>query len=476
MSDTSPLIYWIRRDLRLSDHPGLHAAARSGRPVIPVFVLDPETEAIGAAPKWRLGLGLEVYRESLRRIGSDLVFRRGAAGDVLAGLAEETGAGAVHWTRLYDPDAIKRDKAVKATLREAGLEAESHPGHVIFEPWTVETKSGGEYYKVYSPFWRAVEKLDVPPCLDPVEALEAPGTWPRSDALADWALGAAMRRGADVVKAHVCVGEAAARDRLARFLDGPVTDYADDRDRLDLDGTSGLSENFTYGEISVREAWHAAGRKMNGRNRGAATFRKEIAWREFAWHLIYHTPHIVERSWRDEWRDFPWRRDNADAERWRQGRTGEPVVDAAMRQLFITGTMHNRARMIVASYLTKHLMTDWRVGMRWFADCLIDWDPASNAMGWQWTAGCGPDAAPFFRIFNPATQAEKFDPEAAYRKRFLHGFEEAEDRIAASYFQAIPKSWKLDAGDPAPAPIVGLKEGRERALSAYENFKSAAAH
>ncbi|WP_424932298.1 cryptochrome/photolyase family protein [Amaricoccus macauensis] len=471
MEETSPLIYWIRRDLRLTDHPGLDAARQSGRPVIPVFILDPETEGIGAAPKWRLGLGIDAFRTRLEEIDSGLVLRRGKALDVLRALVEETGAGAVHWTRLYDPAAIKRDTAVKEALREDGVEAESRPGHVLFEPWTVETKSGGDYYKVYSPFWRAVDGIDVGPCLERIEDLPAPEKWPVSDAMEDWSLGAAMQRGAEVVLPHVCVGEDAARGRLERFLDDAVLDYAGDRDRLDLDGTSGLSENFTYGELSVREAWHAAGRHMNGQSKGPGTFRKEIAWREFAYHLIYHTPHLVERPWREEWTDFPWREDSEDAERWRRGMTGETVVDAAMRELFITGRMHNRARMIVASYLTKHLMTDWRVGMDWFADCLIDWDPASNALGWQWTAGCGPDAAPFFRVFNPETQGEKYDPDGAYRRRYLLGFDGSEDEVAASYFDAVPRSWDLDRDTPAPERMVGLKEGRTRALDAYSAFK-----
>ncbi len=474
MIETTPLIYWIRRDMRLSDHPGLSAAARSGRCVIPVFILDSETEAIGAAAKWRMELGLKAFRERLRAIGSDLILRRGDAREALTALAGETGAKAVQWTRLYDPQSIERDTQVKSALRAAGIGAESHPGHVIFEPWTVRTRADGGHYKVYSPYWRAVSASDIPPCLDPVTSLRPPDGWPRSENLEDWRMGAAMRRGAAILHPHACIGEVAAHDRLDRFLDAPVAAYANDRDRLDLDGTSGLSENLTYGEISPREAWQAAGRAIAAGCAGAQTFRKELAWREFAWHLIYHTPHIAERPWREDWAEFPWRPDNEDAESWRRGRTGVPVVDAAMREMFVTGRMHNRARMIVASYLTKHLMTDWRVGMRWFAECLTDWDPASNAMGWQWTAGCGPDAAPFFRVFNPETQAGKFDPDGRYRKRYLYGFEGSKHPDAASYFDAIPLSWRMSPGDPAPEPAIGLKAGRLRALDAYRAFREGA--
>jgi deoxyribodipyrimidine photo-lyase len=472
MNENKPLIYWIRRDMRLSDHPGLTAAARSGRPVVPVFILDPETEAIGAAPRWRMGLAIEAFRESLRGIGSDLILRRGRALDVLERLVEETGAGAVHWTQLYDPGSLGRDKAVKTALSDRGLETENHPGHVIFEPWTIKTRSSGEYYKVYSAFWRALQARDASPCADRVESLNRPGEWPKSDKLDDWEQGRAMRRGAEVVRPHACVGEAAAHERLESFLEERVECYTQDRDRLDRDGASGLSENLTYGEISARSAWHAAGRVMGNGRKGPLTFRKELAWREFAWHLLYHTPRLEESAWRPEWKSFAWRRDNEDAERWRRGITGEPVIDAAMREMFVTGRMHNRARMIVASYLTKHLMTDWRVGMRWFAECLIDWDPASNALGWQWTAGCGPDAAPYFRVFNPSTQAEKFDPDGVYRKRYLYGYENSDHAVAASYFEAVPRAWNLTPDAPAPERLVDLKEGRARALRAYENFRN----
>lgn len=472
MTRNLPLLYWIRRDMRLADHPGLAAARQAGRPVIPVFVLDPETEAIGAAPKWRLEQAIAAFRERLRGIGSDLVLRRGKALDCLRALAEETGAGAVHWTRLYEPAAIARDSAVKAALRAAGLEAESHPGHLIFEPWAVAPKSGGDVYRVFTPYFRALEGIEPGPCLDPVEELAAPQDWPGTETLADWALGAAMRRGAEVVAGHVEAGELAAQAHLEAFLDEPVRDYAKGRDRLDLDRCSGLSPYLTWGEISAREAWHAAGRAARGGKRdGALAFRRELGWREFAWHLGYHTPELFEREWRAEWQGFPWRGESADAEAWRQGRTGEPLVDAAMRELYVTGRMHNRARMIVASHLTKHLLTDWRIGMRWFADCLIDWDPASNALGWQWVAGCGPDAAPYFRVFNPETQAEKFDPEGAYRARYLLGFEGSDDAVARSYFDAVPERWELSPEDPLPERRVGLAEGRKRALAAYEKFK-----
>ena len=249
-----------------------------------------------------------------------------------------------------------------------------------------------------------------------------------------------------------------------------IGEYRHTRDRLDVRGTSGLSENLTYGEISPRTCWLAGHQAMMQGLQGAETFLKELAWREFAYHLALHTPHIVDGNWRESWNGFPWT-DSPDLVRpWTRGQTGIEVIDAAMRELYVTGTMHNRARMLVASFLTKNLLIDWRVGQQWFADCLVDWDPASNAMGWQWTAGSGPDAAPYFRIFNPESQAEKFDPQRTYRSHWL----DPQGKGAAEFFQAIPKSWKMSPDDPYPSPMVDLAGSRARALDAYDQMKHAA--
>jgi deoxyribodipyrimidine photo-lyase len=402
------------------------------------------------------------FSQRLKGLGSRMIFRRGPALDVLQAVMAETGAAGVHWSRLYDPASIARDKAVKAAV----VGAVSHPGHLLHEPHTVETGTGG-FYKVFTPYWRAVQGRDVPAALPAPKALRAPDVWPASDDLADWRLGAAMRRGAEVVLPYQRVGEEAAFARLQWFLRGPVDDYVRARDMCAEDGTSSLSQNLALGEIGPRTVWHGGMQAWLEGRRGAETFCKEVVWREFAYHLMFHTPHITSENWKPEWDKFPWRGENADAERWKQGLTGEPFVDAAMREMYVTGTMHNRGRMIVASYLTKHLMTNWRVGLRWFEECLTDWDPASNAMGWQWAAGSGPDAAPYFRIFNPATQAEKFDPGALYRKRFIAELSKAPGPQAMSYFNAVPRKWALDPAKPYPMPLVDLGEGRARALKAY---------
>ncbi|MDG4648950.1 deoxyribodipyrimidine photo-lyase [Roseibacterium sp. SDUM158017] len=468
--DDTPILYWARRDFRLADNPALCAAAASGRPVIPVFIVDEVVEGHGAAPKWRLGLGAETFGDALEGAGSRLIVRRGRALDVLRALIDETGAREVHWNRLYDPDARARDEGVKSALKADGVEVQSHAGHILFEPWTVETGTGG-FYKVYTPFWKAVRGRD-PGAPLPVPDLVAPASWPDGDDLARHGLGAAMGRGAEVVRPHLAVGERAAQGRLGAFIGGGIDDYADARDNLARDGTSHLSENLTVGEISARTCWWAGQRAMAEGKAGAETFLKEIVWRDFAYHLVYHTPHIVERNWREEWEAFAWNEDAArdDVVAWLRGRTGMAIVDAAMRELYVTGRMHNRARMLVASYLTKHLLTHWKIGLDWFEEHLVDWDPASNAMGWQWSAGSGPDATPYFRVFNPETQAEKFDPNGRYRRRWVAELSSAPPETALSYFEAVPESWGLSPDDRYPErPVVDAGEGRKRALEAYEN-------
>lgn len=460
---TAPILVWFRRDLRIGDHPALTAACKTGREIIPIFVLDECVEALGAAPKWRLGLGIERFQNTIEGLGSRLVLRRGDALQVLRDVMAETGASEVYYSRAYDPASIARDTEIKACLS-----AQSFEGHVLYEPWVPKTQAGQDF-KVYSPFWRHVySSLDVAPCLPAVTKLRAPASWPQSDKLADWNMGQAMRRGGDVVLPFVHVGEQAALARLDRFLDAPVQGYKSDRDFPMKSATSGLSENLTYGEISPRTVFHAGRSALDQGMQGAEHFLKELVWREFAYHLLWHFPQMDQKSWRQEWDTFGWQEENQAADLWKQGRTGQDFVDAGMRELYVTGTMHNRLRMIVGSYLTKHLQTDWRVGLKWFQDCLIDWDPAANAMGWQWIAGCGPDAAPYFRVFNPSLQAEKFDKDQGYRNRWLRPDISPE---AAAFYDAVPLAWGLDASKTKRPEIVDLAAGRKRALDAYAAFK-----
>lgn len=465
---SAPLIVWIRRDLRLADHAALSFAASRG-PVIPVFIHDELTEDIGAAAQWRFGAGLAQYARTLGDHGSRLILRRGRAVDVLRALLAETGASGVVWQRAYDPASVTRDTAVKSMLHGAGLIGKSFAGHLLFEPWSVETKTGG-FYRVYTPFWRAVAQRSPEPLL-PIPALTAPAQWPASDTLDDWRMGQALDRGAVVLARHACVGEAAALDRLDRFVQEAMHGYKTERNAPAKPATSRLSENLTYGEISPARAWAAGQAGMSTGVAGAEHFCKELVWRDFAYHLMWHTPEILTRNWRPEWDGFSWSEDADDPAllRWQQGRTGYPFVDAALREMYVTGTMHNRGRMIVGSFLTKHLLLHWRFGRDWFANCLTDWDPASNAMGWQWTAGCGPDAAPYFRIFNPTSQLDKFDPGHAYPARWIAEGTLTPHADGLSFFDAVPRSWGLSQNMPYPSPLIELAEGRARALEAYAN-------
>jgi deoxyribodipyrimidine photo-lyase len=468
---TSPIIMWFRRDLRLSDHAALSAACDAGRPVIPVVIRDGAVDILGAAPKWRWGLGVGYLAASLDDKGSRLTLRSGDALEVLQALIRDTGAGSVYWTRLYDPDAVARDTAIKAALKDQGIEARSFGGHLMFEPWTVETKTGG-YYKVFTPLWKSVKDRDVDAPLPAPARIPAPETWPETEALADWSLGAAMQRGAPIVLPHVQLGEGAAQSRLGAFIAHKVASYDQGRDLPGEDGTSNLSENLALGEISPHQCWHAGLRARHEGKPGAETFLKELVWREFAYHLMHHTPRILDQNWKEGWDAFPWNTEDTDEVlAWKRGRTGIQFVDASMREMYVTGRMHNRGRMIVASYLTKHLMSHWRIGQAWFEDYLIDWDPASNAMGWQWSAGSGPDATPYFRVFNPVTQLDKFDKNRDYVTRWIAEGRGNPHADALSYFDAIPRAWGMSATDPYPDPIVPADQGRKRALGAYENRK-----
>ncbi|PYC48224.1 deoxyribodipyrimidine photolyase [Litorivita pollutaquae] len=463
-------LLWLRRDLRLCDHPALCAAVARGA-VVPVYIYDAQVDGLGAASKWRLGRGIECHAHALEAAGSRLILRRGPAALVLQELAAEVGATAVYWSRAYDPASQSRDSHVKSDLRNAGIAAKSFGGHLLFEPWTINTQQGG-YYKVYSPFWRAVKDLPVETPLDKPDHIHAPSSWPQSDALGDWDMGASMQRGAAVMAQHARIGEAAAQARLHTFIAQKVSAYKERRDFAADDATSMLSEPLTYGEISPHQCWHAARQAAQSGAAGAEHFLKELVWREFAYHLMHHTPHILEKNWRAGWERFGWRSAEEapeEVQRWTQGRTGVEFVDAAMRQMYVTGKMHNRARMIAASYLTKHLLVDWRVGQAWFEDCLSDWDIASNAMGWQWVAGSGPDAAPYFRVFNPDTQAAKFDRDGRYRDTWIAEGRAQALKTALSYFDAVPKSWGLSPDDRYPDPLLSLAEGRARALEIYEN-------
>lgn len=454
------VICWFRRVLRLDDHPALVAAAQAG-PVIPLVILDPGEAQAHPASAQRQAMALPALADSLKRQGSRLIIRRGSPAQVLAALIQETGATAIHSSAGFP---FASDEGLAEATLQAGARLHLHPLGDLVPRGLLRTGQGGAY-KVFTPYWRALRAGQITsPLLAP--RLTPPPEWPASDGV-DWPEArASMCRGWDVMARHIHAGEPAVLHRLDMFLEDGLRDYRTARDLPWKAGCSGLSDALAVGEISARRIWQRAQAAWHEGRQGAEDFLRELGWREFARDLFHADPAMAQRSWRPEWTTFPWKGDSPQAEAWRRGQTGMAMVDAGLRELFATGRMHNRVRMITASYLTKHLLTDWRIGQAWFAQTLTDWDPASNAMNWQWVAGCGPDASPYFRIFNPETQATKFDARGQYRDHWLRF-----DAVGAGDFAAAaPLSWQIDL-HRRPMPAISLAQGRARALTAYEDFK-----
>ena len=464
-------IVWFRNDLRLGDNPALLAGLGSGRTVVPVYVLDEETDGVrppGAASRWWLHHSLQSLDASLRILSSRLILRRGPAEQVIASLAAETGAEVVYWNRIYDQGSRERDARLRAALGERGVRAESLKANLLFEPWEVKTLSG-EPFKVFTPFWRTCRGLPSPghPLPAP-KSLRIPGLWPSSDALASWRLLPTSPDWAGGLRASWTPGEPGALFRLTTFLDDALEHYRQARDLPAVEGTSRLSPHLAFGEVSPRQIWKAA----TARGHSAATekFLAELGWREFAYSLLFHNGNLAQRNFRPQFDTFPWIDEDEQLDAWRRGCTGYPIVDAGMRELWTTGWMHNRVRMITASFLTKDLLIDWRAGERWFWDTLVDADPANNATGWQWVAGTGADAAPYFRIFNPVLQGEKFDPAGDYVRRWI-------PELAGLPADKIHRPWTAAVPPPAeiyPSRIVDHAAARDRALVAFRNLKQSA--
>ncbi len=473
-------LLWFRRDLRLADNPALAAAVASGLPVIPVFVLDDEDAgewAAGGASRWWLHGALASLDGSLRARGARLVLRRGKASQVIARLARETDAKAVFWNRRYEPWATARDAQIKAALQKNGVAAQSFNAALLAEPWTVSTKDGGPY-RVFTPFWKSLRALDhAPPQTKAPKHFAAPAAWPASDALASWHLQPTAPDWAVVMRQCWQPGEDQARAMLRHFVESTLSRYHETRDRPGLAGTSRLSPHLHFGEIGPRQIWHAVQTAVNAGSpsRGAEVFLSEIGWREFSHHLLHHFPDLVSRPLRSEFLRFPWADAPGQLRAWQRGRTGYPIVDAGMRELWATGWMHNRVRMIVASFLTKHLRIDWRDGAKWFWDTLVDADLANNSCNWQWVAGCGADAAPYFRIFNPVLQGAKFDPDGAYVRRWVPELAKLPASVLHAPWTARPVELAdagVTLGKTYPQPIVDHATARAQALAAFQRIKT----
>lgn len=461
-------LVWFRQDLRLIDNPAFIAACNQHDVVIPLYIYDKTTSVLGGAQEWWLHHSLISLNESLQSLSLNLILRQGEPLQILTELADQLSIGAVYWNRCYEPLAIARDKKIKATLLENGLQVQSFNGSLLNEPWTIKNKSG-EYFKVFTPYWKScLQNISVPL---PLSITKLPKSIDvRSDNLTQWNLLPKNPNWAVQFGDYWQPGEKGAEQNLNLFIEDNLTGYKHNRDFPIKNATSKLSPHLHFGEISPWTIWRAveiAKLDTSCDLLSAAHFLSELGWREFSHHLIYHLPTLPQENFRKSFDAFPWQTNEAAFACWKKGETGYPIVDAGMRELWATGYMHNRVRMIVASFLTKHLLIDWRLGADWFLDTLVDADLANNSAAWQWVAGCGADAAPYFRIFNPVLQSEKFDPNGDYIRQWV-------PELAHISKQYIHQPWLApNAGILAktyPKPIVEHSVARLRALDYYKSL------
>lgn len=468
MSSTAPAIVWFRDDLRLADHPALHAAASTGRPLICLYILEEGTGSrpLGGAARWWLDKSLAALDVSLKALGGRIVLRRGDPRRILPELVSATGAASLDFNRRYEAPAVAVDDAVRAELGHLGCVVTEHSSWLLFEPGAIQTKTGGTF-RVFTPFWKAHR-----PHLEPKTGLRPrpagitfrPGIG--GDPLTSFGLHPTRPDWSGGLAEAWTPGEAGAKARLLGFIDNGLARYADQRDFPAAEASSCLSPHLRFGEVAVARVVHdvlqVAARLPSDT---VEKFLAEIGWREFAWHLLSGFPELATRNFQPGFDSFPWKGEAETLVAWKRGRTGYPIVDAGMRELWQTGSMHNRVRMITASFLTKHLLTHWKEGEAWFWDTLVDADVASNPFGWQWVAGTGADAAPYFRVFNPVMQGEKFDPDGRYVRRYVPEIADVPDRFLHRPWDAPPL-----LRPPAkvyPAPVIDHAEGRQRALDAF---------
>jgi deoxyribodipyrimidine photo-lyase len=481
-----PSIVVFRDDLRLSDNAALAAAVKRQGPILCIFVFDeesPDMRPLGGAARWWLHGSLTALAEQLGRRGSRLDILCGRTTECIAALVEATEANAVFWNRRYGAAEMAADRKLKADLSGRPCPVESFNGRLLYEPWQIKPKAG-DYYRVFTPFYRALlARGAMPPPVPGPSAIHAasyPSSAPDRVLLDDLNLWPRRPDWSGGLQATWQPGEISAQQGLNTFLQHGLADYAVQRDRPDLEQTSSLSPHLRFGEISPRQIWHQIHTERGSRHllaRDVESFLREIVWRDFCYHLLFHFPDLATRNFQNRFDAFQWQRPEGDhLARWQQGKTGYPIVDAGMRQLWQHGIMHNRIRMVTASFLTKDLLFDWRLGEAWFWDTLCDADPASNTANWQWVAGTGADAAPYFRVFNPVLQGEKFDPSGNYVKKFV-------PELARLPSQWIHRPWLAPAaalktagvelGKTYPFPLLDHATARKRALHTFEQIKAA---
>lgn len=476
MQTPPSILVWFRQDLRTSDHPALHSALEESRTlgacVVPVYIEAPDEEQgwpPGGASRWWLHHSLTSLHKELAELGLQLIIRKGNSLKMVQQLISETGATHLFWNRRYEPWAIKRDAEIKSTLKQQGIAVKSFNGSLLFEPWTIATKQG-KPYQVFTPFWKAyLSQEEVPQPLPTPNRVSVQAPYLKSLKIEDLSLLPKTAWDEGIRKAWK-PGSKEALKHLQNFIQEPIVQYKTRRDRPDLKGSSRLSPYLHFGEISPRIIWSAVKKSK----KHAEDYLRQLGWREFAYHLLYHFPHTVEEPLRSEFLDFPWNYNKEWLQAWQKGKTGYPIVDAGMRELWTTGWMHNRVRMITGSFLVKDLLQPWQEGAKWFWDTLVDADIANNTLGWQWIGGCGADAAPYFRIFNPVLQGEKFDPDGAYVKKWLPELAKMPIRWLHRPWEA-PQNVLNDAdvfiGESYPKPIVDHREASKRALTAFKTMK-----
>ncbi len=481
MKKTGKTVVWFRRDLRLSDHAPLVAAAQRGQ-VIPVYILPSEAdeESLGAASKWWLHHSLKQLERALEAKGLRLIYRSGPLLQALDEICQETDADGLVWHRLYEKRSVEIEDLILQRFRERLDFVEGFPGSLLVEPWSLMNQSGSPF-KVFTPFWkRCIQRLSPARPLPSPRGIESPTNWPRSEGLDDWRLLPSIPW-ADGLSLEWQPGEQGALAQLDALLGERLLAYYDERNRPDHEGTSRLSPYLHFGELSPRQIWAALDSFAIRNGIGGLTWKgwqfvSELGWREFAAYLLYHFPSTVSEPLRAEFKHYPWDSKKTHLKAWQQGQTGYPMVDAGMRELWHMGWMHNRVRMIVASFLIKHLLVPWQDGAAWFWDTLVDADLASNTLGWQWTAGCGADAAPYFRIFNPITQGEKFDPNGDYVRRWVPELASLPDKYLNRPWEApvdVLRAGKVTLGLDYPHPVVDHPFARQRALDGYAKMRNA---
>ena len=481
MTNHQPVLYCFRNDLRLADNKALTAAIESGQPVALCFVLDDETPdqwRLGGASRWWLHHSLTSLISDLKDLNCQLILRRGVWDQTVAKIAKEIDAETVFFSRAYEPYAATQELRLKENLEALAINTKRYGGYLFFEPEQIRTQNDAPY-KVFTPFWRrCLEQLNPQLPKNRPRDLKTLSRSPASETLADWQLLPTKPDWAGGLKETWQPGETGAWQRLTEFLDQAASNYKDQRDIPSVPGTSRLSPHLHFGEISPRQIWHHIQVTLSTHSNlqvGADAFIRELGWRDFSYHLLHHWPHLPEKPFREEFARFPWQSNGKALRDWQKGQTGIPLIDAGMRELWHTGWMHNRVRMIVASYLVKNLLIPWQAGEAWFWDTLVDADLANNAASWQWVAGSGADAAPYFRIFNPVTQSSKFDPAGVYIKKWVPELAKMPAKQLHAPWMAdtqVLKAAGVTLGKTYPKPAVDLKTSRQRALDAYQAIKT----